>query len=194
MTTSAAFAKWVDIFTEMFSARERDDMQHAPTTIIHETTETEPNPPTEEAKTAARLRRFYTYWSLKEAYIKMVGEGLLASWLRELEFTDVVPPPLPAPTPHFHSTSTDQPEESWGPTIHSATIENTSSFKISLRQQPVHDVSMSLAAYSSTFIIATATKGISPSPSAPDPKWCHIDIEQDIRPCAEGRCDCPLLR
>ena len=43
-----------------------------------------------------KLRRFYAYWGLKEAYIKMVGEGLLASWLRELEFLGVHAPPPPA--------------------------------------------------------------------------------------------------
>src|SRR2546421_1918132 len=88
MTTSAAFATWTDIFTEMFSARERHDMQYAPINADIDLS-------TEEAETSAKLRRFYTYWSLKEAYIKMVGEGLLASWLRELEFSDIVPPPLP---------------------------------------------------------------------------------------------------
>jgi 4'-phosphopantetheinyl transferase len=182
MTTSAEFAKWVDVFTEMFSARERSDMQHAPVTI----TDTETNPATQEAETLAKLRRFYTYWSLKEAYIKMVGEGLLASWLRELEFSSVVPPPLPIPAP-------DQPEDSWGPTIHSETQHNPAGLKISLRQQPVHDASLSLTAYDSTFIIATAAKGIPPAPADMEPEWRQIDFEQDIRPCAKGRCDCTLL-
>jgi 4'-phosphopantetheinyl transferase len=185
MTTSAEFAKWVDIFAEMFSARERHDMQHAPTT-----TDTEIEPPTEKDATLAKLRRFYTYWSLKEAYIKMVGEGLLASWLRELEFSSVVSPPLPAPTP---SSDRQPAKDPWGPTIHSATEAYPAGFKISVRQQSVKDVSMSLTAYGSTFIVATATKGISPSPSDLVPEWRQIDIEQDIRPCAEGRCDCPLL-
>jgi 4'-phosphopantetheinyl transferase len=186
MTTSAEFAKWVDIFTEMFSARERYDMQHAPTT------DTQLEPPTEKGATLAKLRRFYTYWSLKEAYIKMVGEGLLASWLRELEFSSVVPPPppLPAPTP---SSNKQPPEDSWGATIHNATEANPAGFQISVRQHAVEDVAMSLTAYGSTFIIATATKGMSPSPSDLEPEWRQIDIEQDIRPCAEGRCDCPLL-
>jgi 4'-phosphopantetheinyl transferase len=187
MTTSAEFAQWVDIFTDMFSARERYDMQHAPTTT---TTDTEIEPPTEKAATLAKLRRFYTYWSLKEAYIKMVGEGLLASWLRELEFSSVVPPPLPAPTP---TSDRQPPEDSWGPTIHTATEANPAGFQISVRRQSVKDVSMSLTAYGPTFIIATATKGMSASPSDSVPEWRQIDIEQDIRLCAEGRCDCPLL-
>ncbi|KAF2435088.1 4'-phosphopantetheinyl transferase, partial [Tothia fuscella] len=42
----------------------------------------------------AKLRQFYTYFCLKEAYIKMVGEGLLAPWIRDCEFRNVH-----APTP-----------------------------------------------------------------------------------------------
>lgn len=36
--------------------------------------------------TAFRLRCFYTLWCLREAYIKMTGDALLAPWLKELEF------------------------------------------------------------------------------------------------------------
>jgi 4'-phosphopantetheinyl transferase len=202
MTNSAEFAKWVDIFAEMFSAQERHDMQHTPTTTTTTITDSTPfpyphlftqdtntnaelNPPTEEDHTLAKLRRFYTYWSLKEAYIKMVGEGLLASWLRELEFTNVIPPSLPPATASH---------DSWGSPIYSATKDHPNSFKISLRQQPVTDVAMSLTSYGSSFIIATALKGIPQSPSELEPEWRLINIEQEIRPCAEGRCSCPLLR
>ncbi len=33
----------------------------------------------------AKLRRFYALWCLREAYVKMTGDALLADWLRELE-------------------------------------------------------------------------------------------------------------
>ncbi|KAK4913981.1 hypothetical protein LTR66_017180, partial [Elasticomyces elasticus] len=49
----------------------------------------------EKEECGVRMRKFYTSWALKEAYIKMVGEGLLAPWLRELEFEGV--PVVPAP-------------------------------------------------------------------------------------------------
>ncbi|EHA45892.1 hypothetical protein MGG_17878 [Pyricularia oryzae 70-15] len=42
------------------------------------------------------LRSFYTLWCLREAYVKMTGEALLASWLCELEFRDFNPPPIPS--------------------------------------------------------------------------------------------------
>ncbi|TLD07282.1 hypothetical protein PgNI_10305 [Pyricularia grisea] len=41
------------------------------------------------------LRSFYTLWCLREAYVKMTGEALLASWLGELEFRDFKAPPIP---------------------------------------------------------------------------------------------------
>ncbi|MCJ1388267.1 hypothetical protein MMC18_001112 [Xylographa bjoerkii] len=39
-----------------------------------------------------RLRRFYTFWGLREAYVKMSGEALVAPWLKELEFRNVKAP------------------------------------------------------------------------------------------------------
>ena len=40
----------------------------------------------------AKLRRFYTFWALKEAYVKLTGEALLADWLRLVEFRNVRAP------------------------------------------------------------------------------------------------------
>jgi 4'-phosphopantetheinyl transferase len=42
-----------------------------------------------------RLRYFYALWCLREAYVKMTGEALLAPWLGELEFRNFEPPPVP---------------------------------------------------------------------------------------------------
>lgn len=40
-----------------------------------------------------RLRYFYALWCLKEAYVKMTGEALLAEWILGLEFPSFRPPP-----------------------------------------------------------------------------------------------------
>jgi 4'-phosphopantetheinyl transferase len=40
----------------------------------------------------AKLRRFYTFWCYKEAYIKLDGEALLAQWIPRLEFKNVRAP------------------------------------------------------------------------------------------------------
>ncbi|EON95941.1 putative phosphopantetheinyl transferase protein [Phaeoacremonium minimum UCRPA7] len=39
-----------------------------------------------------KLRCFYALWCLREAYVKMTGEALLAEWLGVLEFRNFVPP------------------------------------------------------------------------------------------------------
>ncbi|KAK0387826.1 hypothetical protein NLU13_4071 [Sarocladium strictum] len=38
------------------------------------------------------LRWFYSLWCLREAYVKMTGEALLAKWLRDLEIRGFGPP------------------------------------------------------------------------------------------------------
>lgn len=38
------------------------------------------------------LAHFYALWCLREAYVKMTGEALLASWLRELDLRGFGPP------------------------------------------------------------------------------------------------------
>lgn len=43
-------------------------------------------------KTAFKLRCFYTLWGLREAYVKMTGDALLAPWLKVLEFKNFQPP------------------------------------------------------------------------------------------------------
>lgn len=39
-----------------------------------------------------KLRCFYTLWCLREAYVKMTGDALLAPWLKALEFRNFQPP------------------------------------------------------------------------------------------------------
>lgn len=41
---------------------------------------------------AFKLRCFYTLWCLREAYVKMTGDALLAPWLKALEFRSFRPP------------------------------------------------------------------------------------------------------
>ncbi|KAL8295909.1 hypothetical protein RB597_009053 [Gaeumannomyces tritici] len=47
---------------------------------------------TPEALLDYKLRCFYALWCLREAYVKMTGDALVAPWLRELEFRAVAPP------------------------------------------------------------------------------------------------------
>ncbi|KAJ6443874.1 phosphopantetheinyl transferase [Purpureocillium lavendulum] len=49
-------------------------------------------------RTDALLAHFYALWCLREGYVKMTGDALLAPWLRDLDMRNVAPPPLP-PSP-----------------------------------------------------------------------------------------------
>ena len=158
----------------MFSQRERDDMKNAPIA---------PWPNTSDNVVSAKLRRFYTYWALKEAYIKMVGDGLLASWLRELEFTDVTAPPASL------ALAEDGEGERWGLPSPAAQVETD--VKIWFRGESVKDVKMKLTPFQDIFILATAIRGVVEKPlSNGSMNWKEVDIERDVRPCAEGRCNC----
>jgi 4'-phosphopantetheinyl transferase len=54
--------------------------------------------------TDLKLRCFYTLWCLREAYVKMTGEALLAPWLKVLEFRNFRPP---QPTASFDEQKGD---------------------------------------------------------------------------------------
>ncbi|KAM6535118.1 hypothetical protein FALCPG4_004709 [Fusarium falciforme] len=50
------------------------------------------NPSADVAERDRALRYFYALWCLREAYVKMTGEALLASWLKDLEMRGFAPP------------------------------------------------------------------------------------------------------
>ena len=180
VTTQDKLDEWVDIFAEMFSEASRNDMKSA--LILHA------NP--EVTIIQQRFRRFYAHWALKEAFIKMVGEGLLADWLAELEFQNVNAPD-PA-TEHDHPCDgfswafRDQEELKWTPPI-----KAVKDISATLYGEKVDDVQMQLVAYEQDFLFAIASKGIVElDPGDEVGRWIKLDIEKDIRPCAEGSCKC----
>lgn len=124
------------------------------------------------------IRLFYTYWALKEAYIKMTGEALLASWLRELEFTDVA-----APAPASGAGS------GWGAPY--------TGVRTWLYGREVSDVRVEVVAFEDEYIFATAArgggigaKGRMDDQDDPWQRLERIDIERDIANCATGSCHC----
>lgn len=92
----------------------------------------------------SKLRRFYTYFCFKEAYIKLSGEALLAPWIRELEFFNVRSPKPGMPA----RCST---HGMWG--------EFVDDVEVHLKGQEVHDVKMSIQGFEEDFMIATAIQG-----------------------------------
>ncbi|KAI4125111.1 MAG: hypothetical protein LQ347_005488 [Umbilicaria vellea] len=123
-----------------------------------------------EAQLKARLRRFYTFWSLKEAYIKMTGEALLAKWLQELEFRNV----------RTSQTSEQlQGTELWGGIV--------SDVEVWLKNVKEGKTRMEIQAFGEDYIISTAVEGDEGEGLAAagnfEP-WKVLSFEKDIYPYA----------
>lgn len=76
------FETWVRTFEAVFSDRELNDIVHF----------VPPESCDPQAEIATKLRHFYLHWAMKEAYVKMTGEGLVARWVKDLEFLNVRTP------------------------------------------------------------------------------------------------------
>ncbi|RKU45532.1 hypothetical protein DL546_004266 [Coniochaeta pulveracea] len=81
---------FVDIYSEVFAPSEVNYLKYSLLSSIPSA----PKGPetTQEELVDFQLRCFYTVWCLREAYVKMTGEALMAEWIRELEFRRFVPP------------------------------------------------------------------------------------------------------
>ncbi|KAJ6180156.1 hypothetical protein N7519_010617 [Penicillium mononematosum] len=239
--TLADLASFVDVFSDVLSLRELATIKNPYTTLklARELglNKSDPSKDNQEVLAAYGIRLFYSIWALKEAYLKMTGDGLLASWIKDLEFTNVIPPE-PVQTVGFAGHPSVTPVapsvQNWG--------RPYSNVKISLRGIPDHSVRVQLIGFESDYIVATAASGpnigsvprqlvvndsdhhlpgcitaldsenglqnvvrIPPlalrSIGDGDPwrvgskisdPWLpmqEVDIEIDIRPCAEGRCE-----
>ncbi|KAI5925686.1 phosphopantetheinyl transferase [Camillea tinctor] len=74
------WARFVDMHAEVFGRREAESLRE------------QGGDDGDDAALDYKLRCFYTLWCLREAYIKMTGEALLAAWLPDLEFRGFRPP------------------------------------------------------------------------------------------------------
>ncbi|KAL2757807.1 hypothetical protein ACRALDRAFT_2040162 [Sodiomyces alcalophilus JCM 7366] len=106
----AAWPAFVDVYADVFSPRELSYLSHdvprlvlsaratASSPLGSTVSSSSPRPGARPGEVAGSLLRFfYAVWCLREAYVKMTGEALLAPWLRDLEFRGVRPPgPGPA--------------------------------------------------------------------------------------------------
>ena len=121
--------------------------------------------------TDAPLRRFYTFWTLKEAYVKMTGEALLAGWLRELEFRDVRAPGVAE-------------EGNWGQ------VERD--VQVWFRGRRMEGLRVEVVGFGKEYIIAMVVRGLNDDGQGAllGRGMREVDIERDVGPCAEGRCGC----
>lgn len=255
-TSILELADFVSIFSEVFSPTELHTMSNPKETLLQARSLGYANSSTpiskntdgtechsEQSIIEFGLRLFYSYWALKEAYLKMTGEALLAPWVKTLEFKNVFPPepldPLPATKPYKptgNNTNKDThippSPQNWG-SIYPDVI-------VTREGKVLEDVRLQLQAFESDYIVATAARGpsIGTIPEQSQNKRLHhlpgvinvsldngqteqkriaisakkvvgdmdpwnipyaitdpwlpmqeVDIELDVRACAEGRCE-----
>ena len=111
----------------------------------------------------AKLRRFYTFFCYKEAYIKLAGEALLAPWLKQLEFFNVrAPKPGTQPRCSTHGV--------WG--------EEVEDVEVHLHSRPVNDVKMKIQAFEEDFMISAAIQG--EIQGLKIPAFKTLNLEKDV--------------
>ncbi|EEH37086.2 4'-phosphopantetheinyl transferase NpgA [Paracoccidioides lutzii Pb01] len=191
--TKAELHAFIDIFSEVFSQNELDAMKADPRSSSSSDNSSGSNMSLQDYITSS-LRLFYTYWALKEAYIKMTGEALLAPWLRDLEFRNVVVPTPPAKSPPTTSPSTAS--LAWG-------VPETG-VRAVIYGREVPEVRLEVVACEEEYIVATAGRGggfgncVSGEEEGGGmgkvrARWgefVRVDVERDVGPCARGECGC----
>lgn len=247
ITTTTELVEFVSIFSEVFSDRELATMKNPLPTLTRARDlglanafpKNTNGSGIDSQDTIARfgLRLFYSYWALKEAYLKMTGDALLATWVRSLEFTNVIPPdpvqPLAAAKPYGLSQDPGyipRSSKNWG--------RPYTDVRASRDGEPIGDVRIELVAFESDYIVATAGRGppVGVLPDEPESRaqndlpdrivvvspgdrkehripitakrvvgdmdpwhvpyaivdpWLplqEVDVNLDVRACAEGRC------
>jgi len=132
---------FVDVYADVFSRSEVNYLKYQ----ILSAVPSAPRGPgtTQQQIVDFRLRCFYTIWCLREAYVKMTAEALVADWLGQLEFRNFVPP---APTLGF-----DVATEEDGPQV-------LREHDIYFRGRKVDDANVCLRALGPDYIFATAVR------------------------------------
>lgn len=115
----------------------------------------------------AKMRRFYAMWCLREAYVKMTGEALLAPWLKELEILGVE---APAENKSIH----DSASLCKGQVVRE--------FRIHFKGEPVTNVMMELTALGKNYMVAGSARSATGRDisSLQMCEWKLLDLEPDV--------------
>lgn len=111
------------------------------------------------------LRHFYALWCLREAYVKMTGEALLASWLPELEMRGFNPP---GPGGVCHN-------------------DNGGSFEVWFRGAKVDDVDVRLVDFLDGYMVCTAVRRLRDGSSIPIGDYEAVGLQQVLAFANESR-------
>ena len=153
------FEAWANVYESIFSDREiKDIARFVP-----------PKRGTQQDTIRAKLRHFYAHWCLKEAYVKMTGEALLASWLKDLEFRNVQ-----VPLSANQMSANDQNGSDWGQTC--------GGVEIWFYGKRLTDIELEIQAFREDYMIATASSSVEVGFAA----FKELDVERDVYPLPEG--------
>lgn len=112
----------------------------------------------------AKLRRFYAMWCLREAYVKMTGEALLAPWLKELEISEVKTPAV-------------------GDGVEPGSLQEgeiSRNFRILFKENLVTNVKMELRALGTDYIIGGAVRLGDDGVDLPIGRWKELELGTDV--------------
>jgi 4'-phosphopantetheinyl transferase len=114
----------------------------------------------------AKLRRFYAMWCLRETYVKMTGDALLAPWLKELEILDVQ---VPAGKGGIQgSTSLEKGQVA-------------KDFRINFKGTLVTNVVMELTALGADYMVAGSARSVTGREvTLQMGNWERLDLESDV--------------
>ena len=162
-----AFDEFVEMHSEVFSPNEIEALK-MPNTECEEVGWLE-----EEIE--RRLRGFYALWCLREAFVKMTGEALLAEWLQELEFREY-------PVPHqvadgWEETELGNPHQE----------DDRKGFEAWLKRERVENVEMRIMGVGSKYMVARAIRRKDGKPV--DVVWEKMEeviVEDVVRRCKEA--------
>jgi 4'-phosphopantetheinyl transferase len=117
-----------------------------------------------------KLRRFYAMWCLRESYVKMTGEALLAPWLKELEILDVQAPDAASDIQDSNSLVMG---------------EVVRDFTILFKGRKVTNVEMELSALGPAYMVGGSVKIPKEIPDFSMGSWQQLALEEDILAVAE---------
>ncbi|KAG5983378.1 hypothetical protein E4U54_006247 [Claviceps lovelessii] len=115
----------------------------------------------------ARLAYFYALWCLREAYVKMTGEALLAEWLGELEMRYFAPP-----------GGEEEEEEEEEVVVVDGKAEKRRELEIWFRGDRVDDVDVRMEWSLGEYMICTAVRGNQHGGLDFGKEWTLLDMNQ----------------
>ncbi|KAK0632212.1 hypothetical protein B0T14DRAFT_532721 [Immersiella caudata] len=150
LITTDSWPRFVDMHADVFSPRETAYLKYQ---VLSRVPGLVPSGATAEQVMDSKLRAFYALWALREAYVKLTGEALLAEWLKELEFRDFRPV---APTSGFGVPAREEEGGGGDGGRYGAQVINGS--EVWFQGKRVEDVNVSLRALGEDYMICTAVR------------------------------------